>query len=377
MIRTLKKGLLYSLLTLPAMPLMAQQQLNITGELTGLQDGKKVYLIDYLKQTMDSTTVSDHKFRFTNNLDSSSLFIVQLNLAPNPQDYFYMDMEPGELKVVGKGDNFKDAVFSGSRFVGRWKELDEFMLARCGGGINHIGEITQKAAQAQAVGDAMALESLQKDLMAFIEKSKPAAKEWVAKYPDEPLTAYVINAFLLHKIPFDEVKTMLKSLGSNGQKSRLASQMLNMKVQEINTAAANPLLNQQAPDFTLTDDAGKTVKLSDFKGKYVLLDFWASWCGPCRREMPFLKKAFEQYKSPNFTILSLSTDTETEKWRKALGDEKMPWPQLIDDTKQQAGTLYNVQYIPINYLIDPSGKIIAIGLYGENIGKQLSETLKK
>ncbi|MDF2516328.1 MAG: AhpC/TSA family protein [Sphingobacterium sp.] len=376
MTQTLKKGLLFSLLAFSGVQLIAQQQLTIKGELANLQDGKKVYLIDYLKQTMDSTIVSDHKFNFTASLDSSSLYIVQLNLAPKPEDYFYMDMEPGELKIVGKSNNFKDAVFSGSSFVERWKELDDFMLTRCGGGINYAGEMSQKMAQAQAVGDAMALETLQKEFMAYIEKGKPAAKDWVAKYPDEPLSAYVVNAFLLHKIPLDEVKTILKGLGPNGRKSRLAGQMLAMKAQEINTAAS-PLLNQQAPDFTLTDAAGKTVKLSDFKGKFVLLDFWASWCGPCRREMPFLKAAHEQYKSPDFTILSLSIDTDAAKWRKALEEEKMSWPQLLDDGKQQAGTLYNVQFIPMNFLIDPSGKVLATGLYGDQVSKKLGEVLKK
>lgn len=376
MIKILKKGALYSLLTLSGTQLMAQQQLTITGVLDGLQDGKKVYLIDYLKQTMDSTIVSNHQFNFTTKLDSSALYIVQLNLAPQADDYFYMDMEPGELKVVSKGSNFKDAIFSGSRFVGRWKELDEFMKARCGAGINYAGEMTQKMAQAQAVGDAMALENIQKELMAYIEKGKTAAKEWVNKYPDEPISAYVVNGFLLNKIPLDEVQTILKGLGPNGQRSRLANLMLHMKSPEVSTAA-NPLLNKQAPDFILNDAEGKTVKLSDFKGKYVLLDFWASWCAPCRREMPFLKAAYDKHKSPNFTILSVSIDTDSEKWRKALGDEKMAWSQLLDDNKQQAGTLYNVQFIPMNYLIDPSGKIIATGLYGENVSKQLEQVLKK
>ncbi|MNI09987.1 Thiol-disulfide oxidoreductase ResA [compost metagenome] len=165
---------------------------------------------------------------------------------------------------------------------------------------------------------------------------------------------------------------MLKGLGPKAQKSKLAAAMLRAQAPKMTSA----LVNQQAPDFTLTDAQGKPVKLSDFKGKYVLLDFWASWCAPCRREMPFLKAAYEKYNAQNFTILSVSMDTETEKWRKALDDEKMPWTQLLDDSKQQTSTLYSVQFIPTNFLIDPAGKVIAFGLYGEDVSKQLGSMLK-
>jgi len=374
MTRKTKRNLLWTILLLSssATQLLAQQQLKINAELPGLKDGEKVYLIDYVKQQMDSTRVENHKFEFMAKADSSSLYVVQVGLQPKEDQYFYMDMGAGELKVSGKGDSFKGAAFTGSPFVAKWKELDVFLQQQCGAGINHISELTQKLGQAQAVGDAQALEDLQKQYLAYIEKSKVAAKEWIAKNPDEPISAYVINAFLFNKIPLEEVQALLKGLGPKAQKSKLAAAMLRAQAPKMTSA----LVNQQAPDFTLTDAQGKPVKLSDFKGKYVLLDFWASWCAPCRREMPFLKAAYEKYNAQNFTILSVSMDTETDKWRKALDDEKMPWTQLLDDSKQQTSTLYSVQFIPTNFLIDPAGKVIAFGLYGEEVSKQLGSMLK-
>jgi len=374
MTRKTKRNLLWTalLLSLSSTQLLAQQQLKINAELPGLKDGEKVYLIDYVKQQMDSTLVENHKFQFVANTDSSSLYVVQVGLQPKEGQYFYMDMGAGELKIAGKGDSFKDAAFTGSSFVAKWRELDEFLVQQCGAGINYASELAQKMGQAQAVGDAQALEDLQKQYLAYVEKSKVAAKAWIAKNPDEPISAYVINGFLFNKIPLEEVQTLLKGLGPKAQKSKLAAAMLRAQAPKM----TSPLVNQQAPDFTLTDAEGKQVKLSDFKGKYVLLDFWASWCAPCRREMPYLKAAYEKYNSPNFTILSVSIDTETDKWRKALNDEKMPWTQLLEDSKQQASTLYSVQFIPTNFLIDPAGKVIAYGLYGEEVSKQLGSTLK-
>ncbi|MGE8426996.1 MAG: redoxin domain-containing protein [Sphingobacterium sp.] len=368
----IKKSLWTGLIALSATQLMAQQELKINAEFETLANGQKVYLTDFISKRVDSTSVANKKFQFTANADSSTIYIVQLGLQPKENEFFFMDMGSGQVNISSKGNSFKDAVFSGSAFVGRWKEMDAFMLSRCGGGINYPNELAQKMAQAQTVGDAQALENLQKDFGAYVDKGKIAAKEWIAKYPDEPVSAYVINAFLLNKIPLDEVKALVKSLGPNAQKSKLAHLMLTLEAPKL----SSNLLNQQAPDFTLNDDKGVPVKLSDFKGKYVLLDFWASWCAPCRKEMPFVKAAFDKYNSPKFTILSVSIDAESEKWRKALTDEKMPWKQLIEDSTQQVSTLYNVTFIPMNFLIDPAGKVIAFGLYGENIDKQLGDVLK-
>jgi len=135
-----------------------------------------------------------------------------------------------------------------------------------------------------------------------------------------------------------------------------------------------------APDFTLNDQNGKPVKLSDFRGKYLLLDFWASWCGPCRAENPNVVKAFNQYKDKNFTILSVSLDEDITKkaWLKAVKDDNLPWTQVRDDVKSKNAVknLYSVKGIPDNFLISPDGKILTRTLRGENLFKKLSEILK-
>ena len=128
----------------------------------------------------------------------------------------------------------------------------------------------------------------------------------------------------------------------------------------------------EAPNFTLLSDKGKEVVLSDFRGKYVLLDFWASWCGPCRMEIPNLKKLWQKYHAKGLEIVSITLDAKDGDWRKALADEQMPWTQLTAKGTN-VSKQYNVKGIPHILLLDPEGKIVGINLRGE----ELEEALQK
>ena len=141
----------------------------------------------------------------------------------------------------------------------------------------------------------------------------------------------------------------------------------------------NMLLNKQAPEFELAALSGdSTIKLSSFRGKYVLVDFWASWCGPCRRENPTVVAAYNKYKNKNFTILGVSLDKDKKSWATAVTADGLTWSH-VSDLKQWESPmvgLYNFSGIPFNVLVDPNGKIIAAELRGDALEKKLAEVLK-
>ncbi|MDR0413356.1 MAG: AhpC/TSA family protein [Dysgonamonadaceae bacterium] len=132
-----------------------------------------------------------------------------------------------------------------------------------------------------------------------------------------------------------------------------------------------------APDFTLDDPEGKPVRLSDFRGKYLLLDFWASWCGPCRRENPNVVRVYNAYKNKNFEILGVSLDGEDQKqaWLQAIKNDRLTWPQVSDlrGWKNSVAVQYNISTIPQNLLLDPNGVIIAKNLRGQALPAKLAE----
>ena len=130
-----------------------------------------------------------------------------------------------------------------------------------------------------------------------------------------------------------------------------------------------------APDFELKDTSGKMIKLSSFRGKYVLVDFWASWCGPCRKALPLVKKANEEFKNKGLQVIGVSVDKKTKDWEKALEEEKLPYLQL-HDPDGITGKLYNYDGIPFIILISPEGIILEKELWGDGIREAITKYIK-
>ena len=160
--------------------------------------------------------------------------------------------------------------------------------------------------------------------------------------------------------------------------TNFAKQQLGIKQQQQLAQQGKVAIGSLAPNITMTDVNDKPFSLSQLKGKYVLIDFWASWCGPCRAENPNVVTAYNQFKDKNFTVLGVSLDTDKAAWLKAIKDDGLIWQNIIDldATNGSDADLYGFSAIPYNVLIDPEGKVIATSLRGSSLINKLNEVLK-
>ncbi|MDB5284053.1 MAG: Peroxiredoxin, partial [Bacteroidota bacterium] len=203
-------------------------------------------------------------------------------------------------------------------------------------------------------------------------------KTTLSTYIQSNLHSYA-GIILLYYSKIDKTFTVEEA---NGLLKQFDLELQNSKygrlVQQLNKSYNQTKIGQIAPDFEQANQHGKPVKLSAFKGKYVLLEFSSSWCGPCRVMNPQLVKLYNKFKNKDFEIISVSTDVNRQTWLKTIKDDGLTWPQLSDLKGQQneVATLYNINGIPHNFLIDKQGKIIEDNIYPDQLAEKLDILLK-
>lgn len=198
-------------------------------------------------------------------------------------------------------------------------------------------------------------------------------KKFVKNHPGSPVSLLAFSKYAGY-IMNDTLETLFRTLSLNIQHLPSAVRFEEMFKKMHAIAPGKP-----APDFTLPDVNGNMVSLSSFRGKYVLLDFWASWCHPCRQENPNVVAAYKSFVNKNFEVLSISLDKESgrQAWLNAIQKDGLLWTNICDVKQENTGPvrLYGIQAIPQNFLIGPDGKIVAINLHGESLQKKLQEVL--
>ncbi|HEY9259365.1 TlpA disulfide reductase family protein [Chitinophaga sp.] len=352
----------------------AQKRLDLTAKIPGLPNGDTVVLWGPLTQTVDKVVITNSSFHFDVDMkDGGSTYILQIGKDEKEDRGIVLYLEAGKVNITGKGPNFKNMVMTGSPFVADWVDVNK--TVRAVDTLNAQKEaLSNKVLAAQQIGDADAAREANEALSALNQNEVVASLKWINSHPNSGVCSFLINAYLSNNIPKKDLLGVIEKLGPDAKNTFTIKKMISQL-----TGGASSLKGKEAPAFTLPDTNGKAISLSDYKGKYVLLDFWASWCKPCRAATPGLISAYEKYKNKNFTIVSISMDTDKAKWLQAIAEDKMAWTQLSDlkAVESPAAKAYGVQAIPYTMLIDPNGKVVNVGIGGaEGLDLVLSDLLK-
>ncbi|MNK00802.1 Thiol:disulfide interchange protein TlpA [compost metagenome] len=361
-------------LSIFALSVSAQDKLELTAKMPELINDDVVYLWNPIDKTTDSTYVKNNSFSFTNPMKGGgSTFILQAGKNPEKTGLgMVVYLEGGKMNIVGNGTGFKGATFSGDAFVADWIAMEKAM-AESYANLDKIDALSIELAEAKKIGDESAANSIAAQITMLTQKVTASGKKWIDNHLNSGSSTYLLNAVLPNMLSREETLAYLNKFTGRA-KNQITTAMLSGL-----TGSRAQWIDKQAPDFSQPDAKGKVSSLADFKGKYVLVDFWASWCTPCKAEIAELKSVYEKFKDKNFTIVSISLDKDKEKWLQSITEEQMPWLQLSDLKAEQNSAVlaYKVQGIPANFLIDPTGKIVGVGFRdGTNPGsKALENTL--
>ncbi|QKJ28296.1 redoxin domain-containing protein [Mucilaginibacter mali] len=197
-------------------------------------------------------------------------------------------------------------------------------------------------------------------------------REWVMRHPNSPSSLTALTASYMAYHDYEHTSAAFNSL-SDQLKNTDKGKLIAKNIEKFNTVA----LGADAPEFSQAAPDGKMISLSSFKGKYLLIEFWASWCVPCRAKNPDLIKTYQKFREKNFAILGVSSDKDKQAWVAAIKKDGLTWPQVSDlqYRNNAVALLYRVHAIPQNFLINPDGKVVAKNLFGKDLDKKLGEIL--
>jgi len=383
------KNIILILLLLPVFGLAQEQEtgkkFSLNGKISNLPDTSKVEWV-YLQyrvngeNVIDSTQLIDGKYKFTGSLFEPVLARLRVKFAEmgtgkrpvlnGRRDMAAIFLEPGK-QTVSSSDSFSNIRVKKSKAHQEYAAL----IRQTKPYDDKLPPLYASYSDFRKEKNTAGMEQIEKQLDQIDEEKKEKVyAQYIKSHPSSPIAVYILQQYAGWDMNPDKVDPLFELLPKQTKEWPSA-----VSLKESIEIAKKTGIGRYAMDFTQNDTLDMPVTLSSFKGKYVLIDFWASWCGPCRAENPNVVKVFNKHKDNNFHIIGISLDRpgQKDKWMKAIHDDGLAWTQLSDLKfwDNEVARQYGIRAIPQNLLLDPEGKIIARNIRGEELELKVDEAV--